>query len=124
MGRWAGRCDSRRVGWSTTCSTEPTDGAPLFQEPGDYQAFLRVLAGAQHEHPLRLLAYGVLPNHWHLVLWPERDRQLSRFVGWLTLTHTQRWHAYRGSVGSGHVYQGRFQSFPVAADDHLWTVCR
>ena len=59
-----------------------------------------------------------------MVLWPERDRQLSRFVGWLTLTHTQRWHAYRGSVGSGHVYQGRFQSFPVAADDHLWTVCR
>jgi putative transposase len=45
-------------------------------------------------------------------------------VGWLTLTHTQRWHAYRGSTGTGHVYQGRFKSFPVEADEHFYTVAR
>ncbi|MEZ6035768.1 MAG: hypothetical protein R3C17_21935 [Planctomycetaceae bacterium] len=49
---------------------------------------------------------------------------LSRFVGWLTLTHTQRWHAHRQSTGSGHLYQGRFKSFPVQDDDHFLTVCR
>jgi putative transposase len=51
-----------------------------------------------------------------------RDR--SRFTGWLTLTHTQRWHAHRHSTGSGHVYQGRFKSFPVQDDEHFLTVCR
>ena len=43
---------------------------------------------------------------------------------WLTLTHTQRWHAHRHSTGSGHVYQGRFKSFPVQEDEHFYTVCR
>jgi putative transposase len=98
--------------------------AALFDGPGDYAAFVQAMAEAQAEHPVRLLAYCVMPNHWHFVLWPEHDRTLSRFVGWLTLTHTQRWHARRGTVGSGHLYQGRFKSFPVEADEHVLVVCR
>lgn len=96
----------------------------IFDDDGDYLAFLRVLAEAQVEHPMRLLFYCIMPNHWHLVLWPERDAVLSAFVGWLTLTHTQRRHAYRRSVGSGHLYQGRFKSFAVEADDHLLSLGR
>jgi putative transposase len=65
-----------------------------------------------------------LPNHWHLVVWPRKDGELSRFVGWLTLTHTQRWHAHRHSIGSGHLYQGRFKSFPVQEDEHLYSLAR
>jgi putative transposase len=97
---------------------------PLFDKPGDYEAFERVLAEAQQEHPVALLAYCVLPNHWHLVLAPEADGDLSRFVGWLTLTHTQRWHAHRHTAGNGHLYQGRFKSFAIQADEHFLTVCR
>ena len=65
-----------------------------------------------------------MPNHWHFVLWPEEDGQLSDFTRWMTLTHTQRWHAHRHSAGSGHVYQGRFKSFPIQDDGHFLTVCR
>src|SRR5436305_82424 len=65
-----------------------------------------------------------MPNHWHLVLEPHEDGELSRFVGWLSLTHTQRWHAHRRSAGTGHVYQGRFKSFPIQDDEHFLTVCR
>lgn len=96
----------------------------LFAKDGDYEAFLRVLAAAVPRVDMRLLAYCVLPNHWHLLLWPRADGDLSGFVGWLTLTHTQRWHAHRHTTGSGHVYQGRFKSFPVQEDEHLLTVCR
>ncbi len=64
--------------------------AQIFAAAADYAAFLQVLRDAQVEHPMRLLSYVVMPNHWHLVVWPERDGSLSRFVGWLTLTHTQR----------------------------------
>jgi putative transposase len=96
----------------------------IFEKPADYAAFERVLAIAVTRVKMRLLSYCVMPNHWHLVLWPRADGDLSAFVGWLTLTHTQRWHAHRHSVGSGHVYQGRFKSFLVEEDDHLLTVCR
>ena len=98
---------------------------PLFESPGDYAAFERVLAEAAARVPgARLLAYCVMPNHWHLALWPRADGELSEFLRILTLTHAQRWHAHRGSAGAGHVYQGRFKSFPVQRDDHFLTLCR
>ena len=97
---------------------------PIFKKDEDYEAFERILEEAVERTETRLLAYCVLRNHWHLVVWPREDGELSRFTGWLTLTHTQRWHAHRHSTGSGHVYQGRFKSFPVQGDDHFYTVCR
>jgi len=96
----------------------------IFQKPDDYHAFERVVAEAWERVEMRILAYAVMPNHWHMVLWPRKDEQLSRFVGWLSLTHTQRWHAHHHNVGSGHLYQGRFKSFVIQADDHLLQVCR
>jgi putative transposase len=97
---------------------------PIFEKSQDYQAFERVLEDGRERYDMRLLAYCLMPNHWHLLLWPKRDGDLSRFMGWVTLTHTQRWHAHRGSAGTGHLYQGRFKSFPVQEDDHFYAVCR
>jgi putative transposase len=99
-------------------------GMPLFQNAGDFQAFERILSAARERTPMRILAYCLMPNHWHLVLWPGPGADLSSFVGWLTLTHTQRWHAAHGTTGTGHVYQGRFKSLPVESDGHLIAVCR
>lgn len=96
----------------------------IFRNARDYEAFERVLIEAHERVPMRTLAYCVMPNHWHLVLWPRGDGDLSRFMAWLTLTHTQRWHAVHQSAGTGHVYQGRFKSFPVQHDEHFLTVCR
>ena len=61
---------------------------PLFQKDGDYAAFERVLAQAMEKQPIRLLGYCLMPNHWHFVLWPQRDGQLTAFLRWLTHTHT------------------------------------
>jgi putative transposase len=73
---------------------------------------------------MRLLAYTLMPKHWHLVVWPRADGELSDFGHWLTLTHTQRWHAHYHNVGAGHLYQGRFKSFPVSRDGHFLQLCR
>ncbi len=97
----------------------------LLKDDGDYAAFERVLAQALRRMAgMRLLGYCVMPNHWHLVVWPRGDGDLSEFMRWLTVTHTQRWHAHRHTAGTGPVYQGRFKSFPIKRDEHLVTVLR
>src|SRR5207248_1770643 len=96
----------------------------LFRKPADSDAFLRVLDAALEKHPLRILGYCLMPTHWHFVVWPEANAQLSAFFRWLTLTHSVRWQAHYHRTGSGHVYQNRFKAFPIAEDDHLYTVLR
>jgi putative transposase len=97
---------------------------PIFDDGPDFAAFVRVLDEAVEKHSMRLLAWCVMSNHWHLVLWPRQDGELSSFMRWLTTTHVRRWHEHRHSMGQGHVYQGRFKSFPVQEDGHLLTVMR
>jgi putative transposase len=97
---------------------------PLFQKPGDFEAFERVLAEALLVQPTRMLAYCLMPNHWHMVLWPEKDGDLTAFVRWLTHTHSMRWHAHYHTGGTGHIYQGRFKSFPVETEEYLYRVLR
>lgn len=97
----------------------------IFADDGDYLAFRRVLAEAlKIVSGMRLLAYCVMPNHWHLVLWPAGDGELGRFMQRLTVTHVRRWHEHRGTTGGGHVYQGTYKSFPVQRDEHFLTLCR
>ncbi|HEX5071174.1 MAG TPA: transposase [Vicinamibacterales bacterium] len=96
----------------------------LFEQPADFKAFLRVFGEAQLRVPIRCLAYCLMPNHFHLVLWPRTDAELPLFMAWLTATHGKRWHAYRGTTGVGHVYQARYKAFPVATDTYFLRLCR
>ncbi|MBI4000619.1 MAG: transposase, partial [Nitrospira defluvii] len=97
---------------------------PLFEKPADYAAFEQVLAEVYTQTRLRIAAYCLMPNHWHLLLWPRHDGELSEALRWITVTHTQRWHAQHHTAGTGPVYQGRFKSFPVQTDAHFLTVAR
>jgi putative transposase len=95
----------------------------LFHSDADYAAFEQVLAEALTRIPTRLLAFCVMPNHWHLVVWPTAD-EIPRFMHWLTATHTRRWHIAHDSRGTGHVYQNRYHALPVQTDTHLIRVLR
>src|SRR5205823_2694908 len=97
---------------------------PLFRKQQDFQAFYRVLLQAYQRFPTRLLAWCIMGNHWHFLAWPGEDGELSRFFGYLGLTHATRWQAAHNAVGSGHVYQGRFKNFLVQRDEHLEWVIR
>ncbi len=96
----------------------------FFEKPADYQAFERVLSETRRESPTRICAYSLMPNHWHLLLWPEHDGELASFMQRLTITHVRQWQEHRGYAGLGHVYQGRYKSFPVESDEHFWVVAR
>lgn len=98
---------------------------PIFEKDADYAAFLRIVFEARlRPDAPRLMAYCLMPNHWHLVVRAGDDTDLSTWMQWLTVTHTHRWHVHRHTAGEGPLYQGRFKSFPVQQDEHFLTLCR
>ena len=96
----------------------------IFRKDADYEAFEQILADGLERYDVQLFALQLMPNHWHFVLRPNQDGEMSRFLRWVTATHTMRFHAHYNSSGEGHVYQGRFKSFPIQDDEHFFTVCR
>ena len=96
----------------------------IFHKDADYEAFIRVLAEGLDKYPVELFSFTLMPNHWHLVLRPQRDGQMGRLLRWVTATHTLRHHAHYDTRGEGHLYQARFKSFPVQDDEHFYVVCR
>jgi putative transposase len=96
----------------------------IFKKDSDFEAFERIIDQGLERIQMRLCGYCIMPNHWHLLLWPHNDGDLSEFMRWITLTHTQRWHAAHGTAGIGHVYQGRFKSFPVQSNQYYLSVMR
>lgn len=73
---------------------------------------------------MRILAYCIMPNHWHLVLYPRNDRDLSEFMRWVTTTHVRQRRTRTKSVGQGHLYQGAYKSFLVQDDTYLIDLIR
>ena len=96
----------------------------IFHKPGDFEAFERVLGEGLQRYPVELLSYCLMPNHWHLVVRPKTDQALGRWMGWVGVTHVRRYHEHYHSRGGGHLYPGRFKSFPVAEDDYFLALCR
>lgn len=94
----------------------------VFHKADDYAAFLEMIAQAKERLPMRVFGYCVMPNHFHLVVRPYADGDLSRWMQWLMTTHVRRYRRHYGSVG--HVWQGRFKAFPCQDDSHLLTVLR
>ena len=94
--------------------------ACVFHRPSDYAAFVELIGEACERRTMRVPAYCLMPNHFHLVLWPEHDGDLSRWMQWLMTAHVRRHHRLHGT--SGHVWQGRFKAFPIQQDEHLLTV--
>lgn len=96
----------------------------LFDKPADYAAFEEVLEETLDKLPMRICSYCLMPNHWHFVVWPEHDGDLAQFMQRLSVTHVTRWQKNRRRVGEGHVYQGRFKSFPVETNNYFYQVVR
>src|SRR5271169_3327659 len=96
----------------------------LFRRNAHDQEFLGVVGKSLSWAPMRMLAYCLMPNHWHMVLYPRAAGDLSNFMQRITLTHTQRYHAQTRTVGYGHLYQGRYKSLPVQMGGHFMNLVR
>ena len=96
--------------------------ADVFHNDDDCAAFVTLMQEAHEKVPMRLVGYCLMTNHFHLVLWPHGDGDLSQWMQWLMTAHVRRYHLHY--KGSGHVWQGRFKAFPIQDDEHYLTVLR
>jgi putative transposase len=95
--------------------------AALFDKSADYAAFEKILRESWERFEMRLLSFLIMPNHWHLVIWPRQDGALSEYLQWVAVTHVRRWHRHHHTVAT---FTGRFRSFPIQEGEHFLTVCR
>jgi putative transposase len=94
----------------------------LFSDKKEYGLFESVLVEAQKKFEMRIISYICMPNHFHMILFPERDGDISKFMYWFTMTLTARWHAIHKTTGSGHIFQGRYKSFLIEPSQLLKVV--
>ncbi len=98
--------------------------ATIFSNEKEYRHFEALLLEATELTGMRVLAYCIMPNHWHLVLYPHQDKDMSEFMRWLTTTHVRQYRVATKSIGNGHLYQGAYKSFIVQEDKHLVDLIR
>jgi putative transposase len=95
----------------------------VFRKPGDYLAFVELLLEGKQRARVELFGFCLMPNHWHLVLRPKGDGDLAGYLSWVTNTHVKRYRSHYRRT-SGHLYQGRYKSFPVEEDVYFRTLLR
>lgn len=94
----------------------------IFHKDGDYRAFIDLMHAARNQYPVKIFAWCLMPNHFHLLVQPEQAECLNKFMQWLMTSHVRRYHQHYHT--SGHVWQGRYKSFAIQNNEHLVTVCR
>ena len=96
----------------------------LFRQPEEYVRFLELLSQSLTKFKVNLWGYCLMGNHWHLVAEVEAVSQLSRWMHWLCNRHVRRAHGKNKGLGGGHIYQGRYKSFPIQDESYLYNVLR
>lgn len=98
--------------------------SPIFLLPADYLGFVAAMTEAAERTVVRLVAFCLMPNHWHLVLWPYNGAEISAYMQILMNAHLRDLLTRHGTWGQGHVYQGRYRLHLIQNDRHFLNVCR
>ena len=96
----------------------------IFKTDKDFNGVFKSLVETLKIIPIDIFAFCLMSNHWHFVVRPKKGGDMGTFFGKFTQKTTQRWHTQHGSIGSGHLFQGRFKSFLVEKDDYFLQVVR
>jgi putative transposase len=96
----------------------------IFESDDDYALVEKILKDTQEETGMQILAYTIMPNHWHFLLYPQKDGDLGLFMHRFTNAHTRQVKARTKTNGTGPLYQGRYKSFVIEEDFHLLTVLK
>jgi len=93
----------------------------IFLSRHDYEAFIQVLQETSEAWNLKISAYCLMPNHYHLLVHTP-DGNISRCMRHVNGVYTQRFNRYHGK--DGQLFRGRYKAVLVDADSYLLEVMR
>jgi putative transposase len=94
----------------------------VFFDKQDYLHFLESVSLALKKHPVDVLAYCLMPNHFHFVVRAKQADNLSKWVHLLMTRHIQ--NHKKKYESTGHIWQGRYKDFIIQDEYHLLIVLR
>ena len=89
----------------------------VFHDNYDYEKFLKLLIESKEKYAIKIYAYCLMPNHFHLVIYTKYADSLSQGMHWIS-SSSVRYYNKRYNI-SGHLWQGRYKSFIVQEDSYL-----
>jgi REP element-mobilizing transposase RayT len=98
------------------------DAGRVFFSLDNYEYFLSLIANKLRRHGIRIVAYCLMPNHFHLLLGPDLDETVPAFMNGLCGAYTQALNRQRGRQGP--LFQGRYRSVEVEAEAYLIHLAR
>lgn len=95
---------------------------PLFFNPGNYEYCVRLVERYYGRYGACIIAYCLMPNHYHFLLRQETDQPLSRFINLMFNAYVQALN--RQQARNGTLFEGRFHSIWVDREEYLIQLCR
>ena len=94
----------------------------IFLEAENYRYFVRLLRHYLSRAPAELIAYCLMPNHFHLVVYLSREIDFSNTLRAFTTAYVRSFNNWYGRVG--YLYQGSTKAKLVVGEEHLIHLCR
>ncbi|MDB4303544.1 transposase, partial [Desulfosarcina sp.] len=96
-------------------------GEQVFKSKDDYECFIAILHEALELFALRVSAYCLMQNHYHLLV-QTPDANLDRCMRHINGVYTQRYNSAHGL--DGPLFRGRYKAIVVGEDSYLLQLVR
>ncbi len=96
-------------------------GEPILADNREYRAFVELLQETRETWNLRIAAYCLMPNHYHLLV-QTPDANISRCMRHIDGVYTQRYNRFHRC--DGPLFRGRYKSILLGADTYLLQLVR
>jgi putative transposase len=94
----------------------------IFLSPGNYDFCIRLMKKYLLQYGVSVMAYCLMPNHYHLIVQQHENGSISRFIQTVFNSYTQAFNKVTGH--SGTLFQGRARGIQIDNNDYALRLCQ
>lgn len=93
----------------------------IYLEPEDYEFFLDLLLTLTKQSDIIVHSFCLMANHYHILI-ETKQNNLSKSIQFLNDKYAKYFNKKYTRIG--HLWQGRYKSYPLYDDAHFWIVAK